>query len=171
MNILEKLPFVHDDNETESPEDVAAREKAERIQFHRESVRNGPVKFKSPTTGQQRRFRDRATKSLIRKNRRRQVRAYFAEQREAAQIRTHLQFVGVVAFANPDTPIRSEQIVASAIWLVRHFAQADAGDTVEVTETVVREAFQAALTRWGQIVGVPGLTVPEDYVLPVRLSA
>lgn len=148
------------------------QEKRDRIAFHRDHVRNGPVKFNQPTNGQLRRAKVRELRRNSKKARRAQVRDYFAAQREGATIRGHLEAVGVMQeiFDRPSWELNIFSAYRSSVWLVRHFAPVDAGTNVEVTEDVVRQSFRAALNRWQVIVGLPATELPESYELPVSVA-
>lgn len=78
MNIFSNLPSTDPEVEAE----LEARDRQDLIRFHREKVRNGPVKFKEQTTGQARRERQRALDRQTKKARRLQVKAYFEAQRK-----------------------------------------------------------------------------------------
>lgn len=172
MNILDKLPFLNSDPKTEADQAaLEAEAKAERIKFHRTQVRNGPVKFKAPTTGQIKRAQRRALAAEGRKGRRRQVRAYIRQQQEAATIRGHLQGAGVVAYAGDTFTTTPERALQSIVWIVQRFAEGDENGVVEVTEENVRLALTRALNRWQAIVGHPQTKLSPAYVLPVALSA
>lgn len=171
MNFLGNLiPSLRADEDTRSPEEIEAQEKQDRIDYHRSQVRNGPVSYKTPTNGQLRRHKARGIKSRMKKTRRRQISAFFASQYEAGLLRSHLQSVGLVAYATRGYRPSPNQVYHSAIWLVKRFADAE-GSQVEVTEEVVRDAFQSALSRWASLVGLNDVRLPEDYVLPVRTAA
>lgn len=171
MDILSKLPFLKDDEVVDQPELTEEEAKAERIAFHRTNVRNGPVKFKGVTSGQERRRRQRWLDSRTRKARRAQIRLYFAQQQEAAVLRGHLQAAGVQAYANEHLVARPDRALASIVWIVRHFAEVEEGDTVEVTAEVVTQSLTSALNRWQTLVGLPTTPLSPAYVLPVALSA
>lgn len=147
--------------------------KKARIKFHREHVRNGPVKFNPPTNGQLRRAEERALRTQTRKTRRRQVRAYLADQREGAVLRSKLQAVGLLSYVQRSRKLDPRIGYEATVWLVQRFASDDLADEqgrVEVTEQVVRDAFQSALNRWESIVGLPTSQIAEEYALPVQVS-
>lgn len=79
MDILKNLPSLTD---PEVERELDGREKQDRMQFHRDRIRNGPVKFKEQTTGQARRERQRALDRQTKKARRLQIKAYFEAQRK-----------------------------------------------------------------------------------------
>ena len=123
MNIFSHLPFFNkaDDAEPElSPEEQEAQAKAERIEFHRTQVRNGPVSFRSISAGQQRRARERAEKSAIRKNFKREVKQYHERQMVAAVLRPHLQTLGLIPTATGRVFTEHEQIVSTG-WIVQRY--------------------------------------------------
>ena len=103
-----------------SPEEREAQAKAERIEWHRTQVRNGPVSFRSISAGQQRRAKGRAEKSAIRKNFKREVKGYHERQRVAAILRPHLQALGLVPTATGREFTEHEQI-ASTGWIVQRY--------------------------------------------------
>lgn len=171
MNILGNLiPSLREDEDLRSPEEIEAEAKAERIKFHRSQVRNGPVSFKDVTNGQVRRSKARDIKRQMKKTRKKQLANYFASQYEAAVLGAHLKVVGLVAYQTRSFKLNPNQIRESSIWLIKRFADAQ-GNQVEVTEQVVRDSFQSALSRWASLVGLGDVRVPEDYVLPVRTAA
>lgn len=172
MDILSKLiPSLKHQDDVEVDIIDEAQEKKDRIAFHRTHVRNGPVKFKEPTTGQQRRAHQRALARRARKAYRQQVRTYFAAQREAAILRAKLQDCGVLAFVQRDREIPILTTYNALVWIIERYAEGEVGTSVEVTDATVRRALQAALDRYGDIVGVPNLRVPENFVLPFEVAA
>lgn len=176
MNLTNPLGNIfgkaNDETEELSDEEIAAQEKAERIAFHRRSVRNGPAKFHHVTSGQIRRAHARDIARQTRKTRRKQVRAFKAQQAEAATLRGHLQAAGVLAYVNPGLTAqgRPEQARRSIIWLVEHYYPAEINETVEVTEDVVRRGIEAAAQRWQTLVGMPVTPLSPAYTLPVRVA-
>jgi hypothetical protein len=173
VNLLEKLPFLSEPKADDAALDEAEAKKA-RIKFHRTSVRNGPVKYKEPTSGQIRRERERFVKSKTRKARKAQVRRYFEDRAEAATILGHLQAAGVIAYGNPEHRATPKQARDSVIWITQRFADdsiADEDGNVEVTELVVVNALTSALNRYQGFHGLPITSLSPAYVLPVRLAA
>lgn len=168
MDILSKLPGLK--SETESVEIDEAQAKRDRIAYHRDHVRNGPVKHRSITSGQERRARKRRLEKQTRKARKAQVRLFFAQQQEAATLRGHLQAAGVQAYVGEHVA-PGEKALASIVWIVRHFAEVEDGTTVEVTHDVVVQSLTSALNRWQRLVGMPVTPLSPAYVLPVSLSA
>ena len=173
-NLLSKLPFLGEgkadrDLTPEEIEEAEAQAKRDRIAFHRDHVRNGPAKFKQMTTGQERRARHRSLDSMTRKGRRRQIRQYHADMREAATLRGHLQAAGVVRYASefhaPDFAI-----MRSIIWIVRHFAEGDENGRIEVTHEVVIDAIEKAWQRWCRLTGQPVVPLSPAYRLPVAVA-
>lgn len=173
-DMLSKLPFLKSSDEVDteillSEEDL----RAERIKFHRTSVRNGPVKFRPPTSGQIRREKVRALARQTKKARRNQVRAHFAQREETAILRGHLQAVGIILYRGDHQPGAGD-VIASMTWIIRRFAdagRADATGGVVVTEEVVRESLQAALNRYQYLTGRPQTALNPSYELPVAVSA
>ena len=69
-NLLSNLPGLSNlgkGGDDLTPEELAAKEREDRIGFHRSKVRNGPVKFSIPTNGQIRRMKVRESKTHQRK--------------------------------------------------------------------------------------------------------
>lgn len=101
MNIFSHLfPKDADPAVEMTADELRAAAKAERIEFHRTSVRNGPVNFKTRTAGQERRAAQRALDRKSKKARKAQVKAYFRDQRINAMVRAGLgggDVVGVKA--------------------------------------------------------------------------
>lgn len=149
-------------------EEIAADEKRERIRFHREKVRNGPVKFSQPTSGQQRRAMVRATNSMQRKGYRRQVKAYFAAQRELMSLRPRLQAAGILPIT---VALPAARTYSAIVDLISSFAEPDENGQVEVTEVVVRDALRSALNRYQTLTGQELTALPEGYELPVAVAA
>lgn len=120
LNVFKHVPGI--DKADEAPEltkdEIAAAEKAERIQFHRESVRNGPANFRSITNGQIRRLQARSEARIARKERRDKVRRQLHADRFAATLRGQLAVAGVF-------PMSIEQSlkaqVDATVWIVRRF--------------------------------------------------
>lgn len=172
LDILSKLPFLNQDESDDdlSDEEREAQAKKDRIKFHRESVRNGPVKFKSVTSGMIRRAQARDLARRTKKVRRTQVQNYVATQRFGASVRGHLQHAGILPFINRE--VDPQQQVISAAWLVQRFGvnvEVDGVETDEVSFAYhdVLNALSAALKFHGQVVGQPDLRVPDDYVVPI----
>lgn len=170
INIFEKLASLHSTSPEEALEIDEAAEKRERIKFHRQSVRNGPVNFRTPTNGQLRRAAKRDLARETKKARRRQVRKHFDERYEQAVLRAHLQHAGVLAY-DSGREVDGEQAVASITWLVQHFADAPEGQSVEVTGEVVAQSLQSALNHWQTILGLEKTPLSPAYQLPVATSA
>lgn len=125
MNLFSKLNFgkAHEDAQAilnADPEELRAADKAERIKFHREKVRNGPVNWKIPTNGQIRRAERRAAEAHTRKAFKGEVRSYFERQRVASFLRPHLQNVGLIAFYDGHEAPKFDQIVSTA-WIVQRY--------------------------------------------------
>ena len=179
MNIFSKLPLIGDKDpqlvdDLELIDDVEAEAEAKRrrIKFHRESVRNGPVKFKTVTNGQVRRMKARALKSHSRKVYRQQVRQYLANQREAAILRGQLQAAGVVSYAIPSRKLTPKAAHDAIVWIIERYASSDESGVVEVTQEVVVDALLAALNRFETLTGLPSSrALSPAYVLPVSVAA
>lgn len=147
QNLFSKLPlFNESEGEDLSPEELAAQEKSERVEFHRTRVRNGPASFSSITNGQLRRQKARDLKAKSRKIQKRRVRAYHKQEAETAILRGHLKIVGVLASMGHDQR-SEEQVQRSFAWIQRAFP----------AETV-KESLVAATNAY---LGRPGV-VKED---------
>lgn len=123
MNLFSQLPFFGRKSaeiDGYTAEDIAAAEKAERIDFHRKFVRNGPSSFKSMTNGQARRMKNRGIESAKRKNLKRARKDYHAQHRAAATVRGHLQIIEVLPF-HTGLKYDTQAQIASTSWLVQRF--------------------------------------------------
>lgn len=152
MNPLNRLlGHLKTDDRELTPEELeaeAAEAKKARIKYHRDNVRNGPVKYRSITTGMQRRAAERAQDSQARKTNRRYRRAWMAQRAEIATLRGHLIILGVVE-CKGDTVFTPEQIRESSVWVIRKYGTRDeeTGELVQhdnlLAESVgkAREAF------------------------------
>lgn len=138
------LPSLAADDEIDTTE---ADEKADRIRFHREKVRNGPAKFSTPTNGQLRRAEKRAGQRALKRRRQEQVRTYFAREREAAVLRGHLQALGVLPKVGHGK--LSDSYYDSTTWVARKY-----GDLTQADETrLLRDAIQKAFDRYCDLMG------------------
>jgi len=174
MHILDKLPLLNSKDEEVEP--VLSEEdlKAERIAFHRRYVRNGPVKSGGPTNGQIRRERHRALARKTKRARRNQIQAHFANKREIAVLRAHLQAAGIILYVNEDFRPAPGDVLAAFAWIISHFADdkaVDADGRIVVTREVVIQSLQAALNRFQYLRGEPAQTLSPAYVLPVEVAA
>lgn len=171
MDIFGKLPFLHvPESETEgdlTPEEL----KKERIKFHRERVRNGPVKFTTLTSGQIRRAKRRELDRRMKKARRAQVRAYRRDLAEAARIRAMLQAAGVIPYVDSSRRAAPGDAANAIVWILRRFGKPDESGVLEVTREVVMDSLTRALQTWQQVTGQPKTQLSEDYELPVAVSA
>ena len=167
MNIdfLKKLPSLKA-TQDDIDADAEAKAKADRIAFHRERVRNGPVSFKPVTAGQERRARARAVRKQMRVTRKTQVRNYFETQALGAQVRAHLQGAGVLPYVHA-RPLDLHQQVVSAAWLIERFGKEGEDGTTSYAYEDVLLALAEALRFHGQVIGDETLQVPADYVVPV----
>lgn len=164
MNILSRLPFLN--SQASDKVDAEAAEiqaKADRVKFHRESVRNGPVNFKTLSSGQLRRAAVRATKSEQRKARRKQVRGYFANEREAATLRGHLQHVGIVPFVSDNITISYDAAEASLAWLCARYVRTTKQPIVNEGDLV--KVLTSALNRYQRLTGAQVTPLPSSYQL------
>lgn len=143
--LSKQLPALDGDTDVEVDE---AQAKRERIAFHRDHVRNGPVKFPHVTSGQIRRAKARDLASRAKKARRKQVQNYFAAQREYATLRGHLQAVGVLPYALRKGKISEVSLLRSARWIVQNFG------SVELSESeILKDAIQKAYDRFCVLTG------------------
>lgn len=145
FNIFEKLARSQD---TVSDEEQARRD---RIEFHRTSVRNGPVSWKTQTNGQVKRGRKRAAARQQKKAYRTEVRNHFARLRQAAIVRTHLQVVGLIPFIDGhEEPL--EKQAASTLWIAANYGESFEHDDILAA---LRKAAAAYSRATGHIVTVP----------------
>lgn len=140
----------------ESAADLELEAKKDRIEFHRRSVRNGPISFKTPTQGQLRRAGRRGTARMAKKSRRAQVKSYFAAQREAAVLRGNLQAVGVLAFSRSHAKIDPVKAERSIRWFVVNYLPAG-----ELPTNPIQASMLNALHRWQDLVGLPHTSLQE----------
>lgn len=167
MNIFGKIPFLADEkHDDESPEAVEKREKRERIKFHRERVRNGPVKFSFLTSGQVRRIKRRDLEAQTKKSRRKQVDRYFAERQEAMRLRGLLQAAGVLSYHAPARRASSRAAREAIIVLFERFARQE-----EVTHNEVVASLERALQRYQRLMQEEVTPLSPSYRLPVVVAA
>lgn len=173
MDILSQIPFLSKKTAPEAPAtgelteaDRLAEEKADRVAFHREHVRNGPVKFRHIADGAVRRANQRAIKRSTKRARRVQLKNYHETQRIAATVRGQLQLAGALPYV-VERELDREQQVRSVVWLVVRFGTEKEDGTVSLAYDDVVAALNSALKFYGQAVGLPGLVLSEDYVVPV----
>lgn len=177
MNILSKLmPFLNKPEESEdslTPEEIAAQEKRERIAFHREKVRNGPVSFKYQTAGQQRRAVERAKQREAKKGYRREVKNYFDRRQVAAILRPHLQAVGLIPFIDGHEAPLGDQITSTA-WIVQRYGTEVAVDGVGTGHVSFRhsdvlDALRSA-ARFYQVATGLVVNVPSDFEPAISIA-
>lgn len=154
MAILSR--FIPSLRQSDEPAEKTEDElKAERIKFHRRAVRNGPVKFSSPTTGQLRRQRHRDLKAAQRKQVKQARKQHFEARRELAALRGYLQAAGMLPYADchevdHDTRYRALN------WIVGNFAdEIQTDDDGVVTTETLEGAQYAAWRRFLDLGGVP----------------
>lgn len=171
MNLLSRLPLFNKNDEApadddRSPEEIAADEKAQRIQFHRDHVRNGPTKFHSRSSGQQRRAVERSKKAQARKVNRNHRRRFKDGQLHTAILRGHLQGIGVLPYATEGLTATHRQRLASSTWIVKNFAPRYDKDTsdesgfhvageVILSDDLVPVSVQNAVDEYARRVGAP----------------
>jgi hypothetical protein len=170
VDILSKLPFLKD--ETSDVDDALSHEdaKAANIDFHRRSVRNGPAKFSTPTSGQTRRAGVRDLARRTKKARRAQVRGFLSTKSEVATLRGNLQAAGVVPYRTPGFVAGPLQAHSAIVWILRHFAEGDENGRVEVTRLAVIQSIGSAIERYNKLTGTNYILDP-GYELPVAVSA
>lgn len=157
--MFDSLPsLVQDDAEDLTDEEVAeleAEAKKDRIAFHRTSVRNGPVKFGHPTSGQLRRQRHRDLARQTKRGVRGQRKQFFANRREHAVLRGVLQAVGVVEYET--TVVISDAVrFRSATWILNNFGAKEIpnGGKDGLEADYLRNAVQAAFNRFSDLSGI-----------------
>jgi hypothetical protein len=150
-NVLTGKPADAEDVEL-SPEEQALEEKKARIKFHRENVRNGPVKFNHITAGQERRAKARAQKRAIKKNFKRDVRNHFERQRVAATLRPHLQNVGLLPFYDRHEAPLQDQIVSTG-WICQRYGKDLGNGHVSFERSAVIEALGTAAMFYNSATG------------------
>ena len=144
--------------ESADPEVDEAQAKKDRIAFHRERVRNGPVSFKQVTNGQIRRARLRELQGRTLKARRAQVRDFLSRSREVANLRGHLQAIGVLEYVTDYQP-SEEARFRSARALVGRFGDMS---LAEDGDALLRDAIQKAYDRYATLTGQE--TSPVEFL-------
>lgn len=161
LNIFKHLPGV--DKADEVVEPTEADLKAERIQFHREKVRNGPANFRSVTEGQIRRAKARAEKREAKRNFKREVRQHLNAMRFNATVRGQLAVAGVIPTAL-DYPIKRQ--VDATVWIVRRFGvsvdRTDGPAYASFKRADVLSALRAAVETYNEATGA-SYRVPEGF--------
>lgn len=174
MDLLSKLPFLKGDPEVEdtrTDEEIAEQAKKDRIKFHRESVRNGPVKFKTVTAGQERRAQKRALARQKKNNYRSQVRSYLETRRLASITAGKLREAGALPYVDVRWPVDRVQQVLATAWIVQRFGVEDEdGETSYALDDVVA-ALNAALKFYGQAYNFGEQALPEGYIVPLYTEA
>lgn len=162
MNLFSRLSFVKGNDEY-----VVDPAKEARIKFHRTHVRNGPAKLKASSRGQEKRERVRALARDTRRARRIQAQNFLETRRLAHITRGQLQQAGVLPWYMSTTPIDPVKQVKSVVWLVQRFGIEEEDGSSSLKRNDVLAALNAALKFYGEAVGLPGLTVPDGYELPI----
>lgn len=124
--------------------------KAQRIQFHRDHVRNGPQKWRTISTGQQRRQRDRDMKALQKKATRTHRRAWHQRKAEFATLRGHLTILGVLE--GHGTEFTRQQTQTSLEWVVAKFGERDDDGNLVLNDNLVGDAVEAARAAFLKVV-------------------
>ena len=122
-SVLNK-PEPDEAEDKRTDEEIAADLKRDRIKFHRESVRNGPVKWKSMTSGQVRRAQKRAAKRAQKNTYRAQVRNYLETRRLASVTAAKLRQAGALPYVHERELDRIQQVYAT-VWIVQRFGVED----------------------------------------------
>lgn len=144
----EEVPFS--DLTPEEQDAILAEEKAARVQYHRDHVRNGPQSYRTITVGQQRRAAERGKASLNRKVNRRHRRRFFQTQRDFALLRAQLQAVGALPYATEyAAPVTAR--LAAGQWLLAAFGERDDDGALVLEdgalETAVRRGVETYADR------------------------
>jgi hypothetical protein len=178
VNIFSQLASVIKGGVTEvadedlTPEEAEAAAKKARIAFHRDSVRNGPVKFRYMTNGQVRRAEERARKRNAKKAFRGEVRSHFEKLRIAAGLRGHLQAVGLIPFVDGHEATLEDQVTSTA-WIQQRYGVEVTNDGVGTGHVSFRRgdildglknAARFYESATGLIVRVPADFEPAIYV-------
>lgn len=131
----------------------AADDRAARIQFHRESVRNGPVKFKTISAGRVASRDRRAQAAAVRKMNVKHRRRFIAKRLETNELRGHLQALGVLPGGSPEQVPASQRTNILLSISSRYGARDDDGNLI-IADEFVGDAVEAAtgdyLERTGQ---------------------
>lgn len=133
---------AEDDLATEAA--VAAQEKADRIAFHAERVRNGPVTFSHIPAGRLKSLRRKDQRNQARKVNRANRKAYRENLRRLMVLRGQLAAVGALP-SGEWIPSRAQQR-HSRTWLVENFGQP--GDERHSFERQVEAATERALEKY-----------------------
>lgn len=141
LNFRKDAPVTDDDAPTE--EEL----KAQRIKFHREEVRNGPVKWKFATGGQQRRAAVRAETSRVRKLNRRNRRAWLNGQADKAVLRGQLQAVGALPYEHGGSAAPHAHR-AALVALISRFGERDEDGELLIHDDTAKNAIGAALNTF-----------------------
>ena len=141
-------PF--EDLSLEEQAEVIAEEKAERVKYHREHVRNGPARFRTITAGQQRRQAERDKAALQRKANRNHRRNYLKKQRAVSVLRGQLQAVGVLPYRTDAQPSLASRIAAHQ-WIAVRFGERDDHGHLVLTEGSVQKAVQTATDEYRRL--------------------
>lgn len=145
------FPFLGKKDDT--PEKTEEELKAERIKFHRQSVRNGPVKFRTLTNGQVRRMQKRDLLNQQKKSHRQARSNHWQGRQEAARLRAFLQGAGVVPYVtgiNPSDETRDK----AYRWLIGNYAdEIETDDDGIITTQTVENALYNAWKRYSDLTG------------------
>lgn len=144
MNFIDRI--MNKITKTSDEPDLTPEElKAQRIQFHREKVRNGPANFTYWTAGQQRRAQARAAKSQHRKLNQRHRRNFKTGELDRAILRGQLQAIGALPYATDFKPTVQMSISAST-WLVANFAPRNEQSEIIFDDETLTRAVENAMS-------------------------
>jgi hypothetical protein len=139
----DETPF--EDLTPEEQAAVLADEKKGRIQYHRDHIRNGPVKFTYLSTGQQRRRAARDAKAHNRKVNKRHRRQFMRQQQDLATLRGQLQMLGVLPGHDGERVVVSHrQRVDAGSWVIRHYGPRDDNGALILADDLLTQAVAAA---------------------------
>lgn len=143
---LKTPSFMRRTPEIPVSEDPAA-DKAARIKFHREHVRNGPRPFSYVTSGQVRRQRERDAASMQRKSSKRYRRDWMNNRLRLAILRGQLQAVGAIVYESGIKPTEEQQRQA-ATWIVREFGERDDDGALVFHDDLLKDAVAKAYNTY-----------------------
>jgi hypothetical protein len=150
LRSTDDTPF--EDLSPEKQERILAEEKAARVKDHRDNVRNGPVRHRYISTGQQRRRVERDKASFDRKLNKRHRRKYMNDRIGTAVLRGQLQALGA-AEVHPGTVFTIQQRINAGRWVLERFgAQIPADGTLD--EQVLITAVETAKTELRNRLGI-----------------
>lgn len=142
----------------DSEEELSEEEQKQlRIQFHRENVRNGPVKSRYATTGQIRRTVDRGRHARGRKTNKRYRQSWMDNQAHLATLRGHLIILGVLECKHESTVFTEAQRKISMTWAVEKYGERDDEGAIVLGDEMVAKAVANAKAAFLTAMGVEEL--------------